>query len=545
MFFFVDKRYISFRNTALTLIASLFFFSFSVKAQKENPTKIKESIKPDYSIVFPDNKVNRIDIVINHSDWDTLTATLTKKFGKQGDGNFMSGPPPGMEGDSAGFGPGMGEGMMPPPGMNGDTGAFRPDMGGGMMPPPGMDGNSSRDSFKRPEMAGGRQPFPGRMGGPGMPPGRGPGFGGPMGDDSYSDLDKKTVPCTIKFNGLIWNFCGFRFKGNSSLMMSWRQGNHKMPFRLDFSEFADSSVSKDAKRFYGFKEMSFTNNINDNTCIREKLAGDIFRAAGIKAARSSFYAVYINLGDGPVYYGVYSVIEIIEDNMLKEQFGSKSGNCYKPDIPGGSFAKGIFNEKSFVKKTNKKASDFKDVKNLYEVLNSDLRTANPKEWCSKLEGIFDVPVFLKWLAVNTVIQNWDTYGSMAHNYYLYNNPETKKLVWIPWDNNEAFRSDRMRGMSMSHHKVDANWPLIRYILDQPQYYSFYKEDVKIFLDQVFKSDAVKSKISDYSKLVRSYVKSEKEKYTFLNNPNDFDKAITELQQYIDVRIKAANDFLKE
>ena len=39
-------------------------------------------------------------------------------------------------------------------------------------------------------------------------------------------------------------------------------------------------------------------------------------------------------------------------------------------------------------------------------------------WRANLETVIDTNVFLKYLAVNTVVQNWDTYGRMTHNYYL-------------------------------------------------------------------------------------------------------------------------------
>lgn len=42
--------------------------------------------------------------------------------------------------------------------------------------------------------------------------------------------------------------------------------------------------------------------------------------------------------------------------------------------------------------------------------------------------MFDVDGFLRYLAVNGIIQNWDTYGRMVHNYFLYNAPETGKLT---------------------------------------------------------------------------------------------------------------------
>ena len=62
-----------------------------------------------------------------------------------------------------------------------------------------------------------------------------------------------------------------------------------------------------------------------------------------------------------------------------------------------------------------------------------------------LEEVFDVSGFLNYLAVNSVIQNWDTYGIMSHNYYLYHDPTTDLLTWIPWDNNEVDAIDKREG----------------------------------------------------------------------------------------------------
>ena len=47
------------------------------------------------------------------------------------------------------------------------------------------------------------------------------------------------------------------------------------------------------------------------------------------------------------------------------------------------------------------------------------RAATPARQASKR---MDVDLFLRWLAVNSTIGNWDAYGAMAHNYYLYGDP---------------------------------------------------------------------------------------------------------------------------
>ena len=166
--------------------------------------------------------------------------------------------------------------------------------------------------------------------------------------------------------------------------------------------------------------------------------------------------------------------------MLKDQFGSEDGNLYKPEGKAATFAMGTFNIYEMEKKNNKEKADYSDVIALYNRMNSSLRTTDSEQWKSDLNTLFNVDVFMKWLASNIIMQNWDTYGIMHHNYYLYNNPANGKLSWIPWDNNEALYEGKRGGaLSISLNEVTNNWPLIRYLLDIPE----YREDYKLYLQQ--------------------------------------------------------------
>ena len=127
----------------------------------------------------------------------------------------------------------------------------------------------------------------------------------------------------------------------------------------------------------------------------------------------------------------------MDDSVITTQYNDDSGNLYKPEGSGASFASGTFLTSDMNKKNNESENDYSDVQSLYELINNPKRENDHESWKADLEKVFDVPIFLKWLAANTVMQNWDTYGVMTHNYYLYHNPETEKLEWIPWDGNEA------------------------------------------------------------------------------------------------------------
>ncbi|MDP4210768.1 MAG: CotH kinase family protein [Bacteroidota bacterium] len=496
----------------------------SVKHNKKS--KIHHtSTNPDYEKVFPQNKVNRIDLVIKPEDWNKMMAELQKKFGEPGKGPMGGGRHPFPEGDSL-FGPGKHPFPMKPNGapFPSDEIDTIEHEGGfpGMHPGGGPEFNFSMDSLR------------GEM----HPP-----MGGPM--PMPNDFQPAYVPCTLTFEGKKWEAVGFRLKGNSSLMGSWTRNIKKFPFRLEFDKYADSISKIKDRRFYGFRKLSFSNNTNDMSFMREKVTNEIFREAGVKAPNSAFYRVYIDYGDGPVYFGLYTALEIVEDTMLKNLFGDESGNCYKPDGKAASLS-GTFDSESFEKKTNKKDGDWSDVEKLFSVLNADLRKTDPAKWKSQLEAILDVPAFLNWLAVNSTIQNWDTYGQMAHNYYLYNNPATHKLVWIPWDNNEALSGNRGNSGSLSHAKVSAGWPLIRYLMDQPEYVAMYKSYIKSLITNVFVPERMKLKYNTYYNLISSYVtgeNGEKPGYTYLSSDKDFSNAVEQLKKHVETRNQAALKFL--
>ncbi len=54
--------------------------------------------------------------------------------------------------------------------------------------------------------------------------------------------------------------------------------------------------------------------------MHERVAADIFREAGIPSAHTAFYAVYLDYGTGPVYLGVYTGVEMIDDTVIETQF---------------------------------------------------------------------------------------------------------------------------------------------------------------------------------------------------------------------------------
>jgi spore coat protein H len=421
--------------------------------------------KYDYDIAFPQDKVNTIEITLGKTTWEAIKTDMSAK----GKGTF-----------GAGGGTTGGGGINPPAGG-----------GGGVNPPAG--------------------------GGGGAVGGAVPSFG----------PKPEYVEATMKFNGKQWKNIGFRLKGNSTLSSTWRSGIYKLPFRMQFDEYEDKYPEIKDQRFYGFKEISMSPGVRDNSLIREKAASDIFRMAGIPAARTAFYKVYIDFGEGLKYCGVYTMVEVIDDNMIKDQFGEEKGNIYKPE---SNFT--TFSQTSFEKKNNKDTPDWSDVQGAITALNASNRTSDPATWRANLEKYMNMDHFVKWLAVNTTMVSWDTYGAMAHNHYLYNH-SSKKLMWIPWDNNEALTSNARVQLPLTG--VANTWPLIKFVADDPVYYAKYKAYVKDFNDNVFTTSKMNELFDRYTNLITPFVNgTEKEvtPYSNLGNLSNFTSALSVLKTHV-------------
>ena len=376
----------------------------------------------------------------------------------------------------------------------------------------------------------------------------GPGAGGPGGGGLIDvDEDPIFVPGEVFYNGKAWYRVGVRFKGNSSLQSSWLGGILKLSFKLDFDEFEDQYPQIDNQRFFGFKKLSLKNNYNDKSMLREKVATDIFREAGLASSHAAFYTVYVDHGDGPTYFGVYTMVEEVDDTVIDTQFSDNDGNLYKPDGDGASFAEGTFTQDVFVKKTNEDEADYSDILGVFAALHADNRITVPEAWRTNLETVFDTDTFLKYLAVNTVIQNWDTYGRMTHNYFLYNNPDTEKLSWIPWDNNEALQNGNREG-ALALDFSDLNhtqWPLIGYLYEDATYRAQYDAYVRDVVDNAFNVSTMQSKYASYGTLVEPYASLEVSGYTFLSSSSDFQAAINQLNSHVSARAAVVSSYLNK
>ena len=452
----------------------------------DESTSHSKGVQPDYDVVFPQDRVNRIDITLSAEAWTALHNELEAQFGASSTVSNQGAP-----------------------GQN----------------PPANGGNNQQPQGLPP---GGNNNRPGGAGG---------------GLNLADATETSYVSATVTFDGETWNSVGFRYSGNSTLRSSWRSGTDKISFRLDFDEFEDVDPSTEDQRFFGFKQIAFKSNSHDSSYLREKVVADLFRDSGVAASQTAFYEVYLDHGEGSECLGLFTAVEIVDDTVIKTQFEDDSGNVYKPEGMGAAFIDGTFSQEGFEKQTNEEEADWSDIQAVFEALNSDLRMSDPAVWRQNLESVFDVDAFIRWLAVDTIIQNWDTYGNIAHNYYLYTDPTDGLVTWIPWDNNEALKSSNSGGnggpaksvRALDLSSVGEEWPLIRYLMDDPVYFEKYRQYLSETVESAFQPEELSSTIQKYHELIAPSVLKETQDSTQLNSIESFDQSAAGLIQYVENR----------
>ena len=378
-----------------------------------------------------------------------------------------------------------------------------------------------------------------------------PGAGGPL---SMTSRDPIYVPVTVQHDGRVWTHVGMRYKGNSSLMFAGIGGSGKIPFRLDFDRYEDEFPETRNQRFYGFQKLTFSSNFGDDSQIRELFATEAFRDRGVPAARAAFYRVFVDTGSGPEYWGLYTMIEDPADGaMFDAQFGGRGGNLYKPDGPGANWTQ--FAREGFPKKTNERQADFSDVEAAITALHAAPGPGSAA-WRAALEARFDADLFLRWLAVSTALQNWDAYGTFAHNYYLYGDPGQKgRLRWIPWDHNFALGAGpfgfggggfvpggggnapapfqlpamfRGGGDDILHTQRGSQWPLISRLLADEVYAARYREHLARALEGLLAPDASAARMRQLHALITSSVAGdgrERPSHTTISSAGAFEQSI--------------------
>ncbi len=293
--------------------------------------------------------------------------------------------------------------------------------------------------------------------------------------------------CRFEGGGVTYTNVGIRFKGVSSLVRA--PNGYKRPLKLDFNRGAKG------RRFLGVEAINLNNNVNDATQMHEALAYDLFRQAGIPAPRTAFAQVFLTVPGRfeKRLLGLYTLVEDVDDVFLERSFGTAKGLLMKPEMMRGVQYLGPSWEMyvdRFHPREPKGGMDPDDPKRVMDFLRI-IQSVPQDRFVAGLSQYLDPEPFLRFVALNALLANVDSFIGNGHNYFLYLHPVSHKLVFFPWDLNESFGVHPVSGPSRSQmtHSVlrpnaDPNVLVERVVMD-PVLGSLYRAQCASLLTNLF------------------------------------------------------------
>ncbi|WP_300688186.1 CotH kinase family protein [uncultured Oscillibacter sp.] len=346
--------------------------------------------------------------------------------------------------------------------------------------------------------------------------------------------NEEYAQCAVVIDGEAYQNTAIRAKGNTSLTMVSSMDSDRYSFKLEFDHY-DSG-----RTYYGLDKLSLNNIIQDTTYMKDYLTYQMMGAFGVDAPLCSYVYITVNGQD----WGLYLAVEGVEDGFLRRNYGSDSGELYKPDSM--SFGGGRGNGREFGMKnvmdfsengsfpsppeaqpfdSTQNTSESErhrgggpgggmgsdDVKlryidddpdsysNIFQNAKTDITKADQARLIASLkalsegeslEGVLDIDKVLRYFVVHNFVRNGDSYtGSMVHNYYLYE--EEGRLSMIPWDYNLAYGTFQGGDAgSEVNAPIDTpvsggdSRPMVDWIFDSQEYTALYHQYFQEFLETV-------------------------------------------------------------
>lgn len=252
--------------------------------------------------------------------------------------------------------------------------------------------------------------------------------------------EKRTVPADTVIFGEKVEDVGISPKGNSTIGF-----RAKIPLKLDLNTYFPEQEYKNLKM------LLFHNNFGDPSLLREKMAYDMMRFAGVHAGYTSYVEVWVDILDDQEpsdFLGVYTMVERPDPKYLANRFGRENdrGNLYKADawFEEGAADLAYYGENidDYPKPRGELAyalmfkepqeADYSDIIQLCYVIDGVVYDT-PEDFADALEGVFNVDTYLRYLAVIFLSLNFDQYPDTGNNYYIYHDPGSDKFEWVAWD----------------------------------------------------------------------------------------------------------------
>ena len=290
---------------------------------------------------------------------------------------------------------------------------------------------------------------------------------------------------------------GVHLKGTGS----FRPLDQKPALTVKFNKFVED------QNFYGLTKISLNNSVQDLTYVNESLCAELFRAAGVPAARVAHARIYLN----DRYLGLYTLVEGLNKPFLRRHFADAKGNLYEGHTKDVS---------EWLDQDNGEDTSQADLKALTEAA----RAPTAVRW-TKIGALVDLERFISMLAGEVLMAHWDGYWLNRNNYSVYSDPATKRMTFIPHGLDNMFQIPAMPW------RPTTQGLLVRAAIHTPEGQRAYRERLSQLLTNSFRIEQLTNRIDAIAGRIRPVLEKDSPK-----GIKEFDEHVADLKKRVLARI---------
>jgi spore coat protein CotH len=335
--------------------------------------------------------------------------------------------------------------------------------------------------------------------------------------ENYERNDYYTAD--LRWRGVSARSVGLRSRGSGSRRPT------KPGLRVDIDRFIDDQT------FLGLKSFVLDNMAQDASGIRERLAMRFYERMGLPAPREAHAQLFVN----NEYAGLFVIVESIDRQFLTRSFRRPDGGV---DNDGHLFEyeyESAWNLTYLGPALDAYARLFDPVthenapaETLYgpiEAMVGAINETPDAAFVQTVSTFLDVKLFMKHVAVQAFLAEWDGVLGYAgvNNFYLYRFADGRRSQFIPWDDDNAFRSVDFTIVQGHQENV-----LMRRAMQVPELRRAYFDALLAAAGSAMEGGWLEAEVQRQSQLIAGVMRADERK--FYTNA-EFEAAIDDLLDF--------------
>jgi spore coat protein H len=322
-------------------------------------------------------------------------------------------------------------------------------------------------------------------------------------------IDFPTVHADLQFENATLKDVAVRYKGNGTFVESRNSLKHS--FKIELNKFVKG------QKLAEVVTLNLHNCVTDASFMNEVLSHRLFHDAAIPAPRTAYARVYVTVPGkhDHQYFGLYSLVENVDAHFAADRFATRKGEIFKPvthELFGDLGDDWKNYAQTYDAKTSVPANDARHMIDLCKFATY----ADDTQFAAGIGDYIDLDNFASFMAISVYLSDLDGILGPGQNFYLYLHPKTRKLLFIPWDQDHSFGTFAMVGNQDEREQLSIQHPwrqenrLLERLFKTDAFKKRYLAKLQTFSTTLFKPERFVKQVDEIAAAIRDAVKEEGE-----------------------------------